>query len=316
MWTTLIGKEFASRLQGKLSYVILTLLVAVFTALALASFWMVVLSVPTIVPVIGSSVGSSPSVTIQSLVASNRGVFLFYSLAVCLLAAVFSVAPAVASSAISSERENDTFDLLLIGGLRARSIVIGKLIAAVLFVLLLASTALPGFAIAWMFGGVSARDVGLVLLMLLATLAFISAVGLLFSALARTSTLAALYTYAVVYLLALGSLLGYLLGASAQNESMVRPLLSLNPFVTLLTVPEGITSSLQQTLPFQYRASLDLASHDWLGLPLRYPRWLNTVGLYLLGTIVLALATGLAIDPCHRWRSRVADPASRPGADQ
>jgi ABC-type transport system involved in multi-copper enzyme maturation permease subunit len=316
MWTTLIGKEFVSRLQGKLSYVVLTLLVAVFTALALASFWMVVLSVPTIVPVIGSSVGSSPSVTIQSLVASNRGVFLFYSLAVCLLAAVFSVAPAVASSAISSERENDTFDLLLIGGLRARSIVIGKLIAAVLFVLLLASTALPGFAIAWMFGGVSARDVGLVLLMLVATLAFISAVGLLFSALARTSTLAALYTYAVVYLLALGSLLGYLLGASAQNESMVRPLLSLNPFVTLLTVPEGITSSLQQTLPFQYRASLDPASHEWLGLPLRYPRWLNTVGLYLLGTIVLALATGLAIDPCHRWRSRVGDSGTRPGTNQ
>jgi ABC-type transport system involved in multi-copper enzyme maturation permease subunit len=304
LWSTLIGKEFVSRLQGKLTYVILTFLVALFTALVLAAFWLVVVNVPTIVPVIGSSVGSSSNVTIQALVASNRGVFLFYALTICLLAAVFSVAPAVASSALSSERENETFDLLLIGGLQARSIVIGKLLAAILFVLLLAITVLPGFAIAWMFGGVSARDVALALAVLLATLTFICAVGLLFSALARTSTLAALYTYSTVYLLALGSLMVYLVGASTQNEVAVRPLLSLNPFVAMLTIPETLSSSLQQTLPFQYRPSLDPAVHEWLGLSMRYPRWMNTLAIYLVGTVVLALVTGLAIDPCHRWRMR------------
>ena len=98
MWTTIIGKEFTARLQGKLAYTVLTFLVALFTALTLASFWLIVVSVPTIVPVIGSSVGSGSNVTIQSVVASNRGAFLFYALTLCLLAAVFSVAPAVASS--------------------------------------------------------------------------------------------------------------------------------------------------------------------------------------------------------------------------
>jgi len=243
-------------------------------------------------------------VTVQSLVASNRGLFLFYALTICLLAAIFSVAPAVASSAISSERENDTFDLLLVGGLRARSIVVGKLIAAVLFVLLLAVTVVPGFAISLMFGGVSLRDVGLALTVLVATVLFISAVGLLFSALARSSTIAALYTYSVVYLLALGSLLAYIVGASIQNEGLVRPLLSFNPFVALVTIPEAITGSLQQTLPFQYRGSLDPVAQEWLGLSLRYPRWLNTLAVYFVGTILVALATGLAIDPCHSWRTR------------
>ena len=89
MWSTLIGKEFAARLQGKLAYAVLTVLIAVFTGLALAAFWLVVVSVPTIVPVIGSSVGSTSNLTIQSLVASNRGTFLFYTLAICLLAAIF-----------------------------------------------------------------------------------------------------------------------------------------------------------------------------------------------------------------------------------
>src|SRR5205085_10451119 len=119
--------------------------------------------------------------------------------------------------------------------------------------------ALPGFAIAGMFGGVSARDVGVVLAVLLATLTFISAVGLLFSALARTSILAALYTYSAVYALALGSLLAYLVGASIQSEAMFRPLLSINPFVALITIPEGLANNVQQTLPYQYRAALDPA---------------------------------------------------------
>jgi hypothetical protein len=302
--STLIGKEFVSRLQGKLTYVVLTFLVALFTGLILAAFWLLVVSVPTIVPVIGSSVGSGGSVTIQSLVASNRGLFLFYALSICLLAAVFSIAPAVAASALSSERENDTFDLLLLSGLRTGALVSGKLLAAVLFVLLLASTVLPGFAIAWMFGGVALRDVVIALALLLATVAFISAIGLLFSALARSSTLAALYAYSAVYLLALGSLMAYVVGASVQNEALVRPLLSLNPFVALLTVPEALSSGLQQTLPFQYRGALDQVSQEWLGLAIRYPRWLNTLLVYSLGTVLLLVLTGLAIDPCHPWRAR------------
>lgn len=304
MWPTLVGKEFASRLQGKLTYVLLTMMVATFTGLVLTAFWLLVVNVPTLIPVIGSSASGSSNLTVQVLVASNRGVFLFYALAICMLAAVFSITPAVAGSAISSERENDTLDLLLLAGMRARSVVVGKLVAAVLFVVLLASTAVPGFAIAWMFGGVSVRDVGLALAVLLATITFISAAGLFFSAVSRTSTVAALYTYGFVYLLAIGSLMVYLVGASLQNETIVRPLLSLNPFVALVTIPEALTSNIQLTLPYQYRSGLDPSQQGWLGASLRYPRWAPMLVAYGLGSIILALATGLAIDPCHRWRTR------------
>jgi hypothetical protein len=105
MWPTLVGKELVSRLQGRLAHVVLTLLVALFTGLVLAAFWVVVVNVPTLMPVIGSSVGSSPNVTIQSVVASNRGVFLFYALAICLLSAVFSIAlPLPALHSVASAR--------------------------------------------------------------------------------------------------------------------------------------------------------------------------------------------------------------------
>ena len=54
-------------------------------------------------------------------------------------------------------------------GWPSRSIVFGKLVASVAFVLLVALTALPGFAMAWMFGGVGVVDVVLTTVLLLAS---------------------------------------------------------------------------------------------------------------------------------------------------
>ena len=99
------GEGADSRLQGRLTYVILTLMVVAFTGLVLGSFWLVVASVPTLVPAIGSSVPPSTATSLPGLVSSYRGVFLFYAMAFCLMAALAVVAPAVASTAISGERE-------------------------------------------------------------------------------------------------------------------------------------------------------------------------------------------------------------------
>ena len=99
------GEELTSRLQGRLTYVILTLMVVAFTGLVLGSFWLVVASVPTLVLAIGSSVPPSTATSLPGLVSSYRGVFLFYAMAFCLMAALAVVAPAVASTAISGERE-------------------------------------------------------------------------------------------------------------------------------------------------------------------------------------------------------------------
>ena len=186
-WSAIVTKELQSRLQGRLTYVVLTLMVVTFTGLVLGSFWAVVLSVPTVVPVIGSSAPGTGSVSLSGLVGAYRGVFLFFAMAFCLMASVAVVAPAVAATSVSGEREEGTFDLLLSTGLASRSIVFGKLVASVAFVLLVALTALPGFAMAWMFGGVGLVDVVLTTLLLLASVCLFSAIGVFCSALGRTS---------------------------------------------------------------------------------------------------------------------------------
>ena len=304
MWGAIVGKEFASRLQGRLTYVILTLMVVAFTGLVLGSFWLVVTNVPTLVPVIGSSVASTTTVSLPGLASSYRGVFLFFAMAFCLMASLAIVAPAVASTAVSAEREEGTFDLLLSTGLRPQSIILGKLAATVGFVVLVALTAIPGFAMAWMFGGVAAVDVILTGLLLFAALWLFAAIGLFCSSLGRTSAVAALYAYGFIFLLGMGTLALYLIGASVQMEAAVRPILALNPFITLFSVPDQISNQVAQILPFQYRPLLDSgAQQDLFGLgTVRYPRWALTLVLYFLLTVLFIALSSVAIDPCHRLK--------------
>lgn len=305
MWTAMVAKEFASRLQGRLTYVILTLMVLLFTGLVVGSFWLIVAGVPTLVPVIGSSAAAASTPSLPGLVGSYRGVFLFFAMAFCLMMALAVVAPAVASTAVSGEREEATFDVLLASGLAPRAIAFGKLAASVGFVLLLALTAIPGFAVAWMFGGVPAVDVILTSLLLVAALGLFSAIGLFCSAVGRTSAVAALYAYGFIFLLGTGTLAVYLIGASLQAEAAVRPLLALNPFVVLFSVPDQISGQIAQLLPFTYRPLLDSgAQQDLFGLgAVRYPRWALTLILYTALTLLFVGLSSVAIDPCHRWKA-------------
>ncbi|MFN8524026.1 MAG: hypothetical protein U0821_13090 [Chloroflexota bacterium] len=303
-WAAVMSTELQSRLQGKLTYAVLTMAVVLFIGLVQASFWLLITSVPTIVPSIGQSVASGTTTTMSQLVTGYRGVFLFFAMATCLMSAIATVAPAVASSAVSGEREAGTFDLLLSSGLLPRSIVLGKLAAAVVFVGLVVCTALPGFAVSWMFGGTAAVDVLLTTLLLLASLLLFVSIGLFCSARAGSSAVAALYTYTVVTLLGWGTLAAYIVGASVSAESSVRPLLALNPWVALLSVPDQVAGQVAQVLPFQYRGLLESIQQDVIGLGLvRYPRWLLTMVLYVVMIATLLTLSGVAIDPCHRLRS-------------
>lgn len=305
MWTAVIIKEFVSRLQGRLSYALLTVMVASFTALTLGAFWLIVSTVPTIVPVIGSSVGSGATTTFPSLVVGYRGIFLFFAMGVSLLMALIVVAPAVAGSAISAEREEATFDLLITSGASARSIVLGKIVAAALFVSLLALTSIPGFTIAWYYGGVAWAEVLPTLVLVAATAWFFACLGVFSSSVSRSSVLAALYAYCGVFLVTLGSLALYLIGASLQIEPNVRPLLVFNPFASLLTVPDQIAAQVAQTLPFQYRALLDQPGFDLGTTGLRVPRWVFTAVVYVTAGLALAALSAMIIDPCDRLKARL-----------
>jgi hypothetical protein len=104
----------------------------------------------------------------------------------------------------------------------------------------------------------------------------------------------------------MGTFAVYLVGASNQMEGLFRPILALNPWLTLFAVPEQLSSQLAQVLPISYRPIIDgTAQQDLFGLRgLRYPRWALTLVLYIVLTLLFLGASSVAVDPCHRLREQ------------
>ncbi|MCA9248805.1 MAG: hypothetical protein KDA42_16880, partial [Planctomycetales bacterium] len=84
-----------------------------------------------------------------------------------VLAITFSAL--VAASAVAQEKDRRTLILLLLTNLTNAELVLGKLLASLLFVLVVLAAAVPVFLLATMLGGVSFAQVGRVFLVTLAT---------------------------------------------------------------------------------------------------------------------------------------------------
>ena len=114
------------------------------------------------------------------------------------------VAPALTAGAISSERERQTYDLLRTTLLSARSLVLGKLISALFFLLLLLVVAFPLQSLASLFGGVAVGEVLVAFLLLIVTALTFSTIGLLISSLLRSTLAATVISYVAAIILVFG----------------------------------------------------------------------------------------------------------------
>ena len=90
--------------------------------------------------------------------ASQIGKFLFSALVIFQVIMVSLLTPAFTAGSITSEKERKTYDVLMITLLRARSVVFGKLGAALAYVLLLILAVAPLESLSFMFGGVSPEE--------------------------------------------------------------------------------------------------------------------------------------------------------------
>jgi hypothetical protein len=146
------------------------------------------------------------------------------------------------AGAIAGERERQTLIPLQITLLSPRSIVFGKLLASLAFVVLLVVAALPFLSVSFLLGGVAASEVakgvGMVLVIALA----IAALSLASSSAARRTQTATVTAYALVGMLVIGTLVIYgaqrALDTSPTGSSRPTVLL-LNPFAATAEVVRG-----------------------------------------------------------------------------
>ncbi len=137
----------------------------------------------------------------QAMQEAGRG--FFTSLCIVQWFLVVFISPSLTSSAISSERENKTLEMLLVSLLAAPEIIIGKLAYAVSYIFLLLTTSLPLMALVFLLGGVSPGEILINYLALLLWGIMVSMMAMYFSSRESRSAVATNSVYGIVVIVGL-----------------------------------------------------------------------------------------------------------------
>jgi ABC-type transport system involved in multi-copper enzyme maturation permease subunit len=297
----LVVKEFQTWLRGRLTFAAFTLLVL------LVSLFVFLLGMLILAPDANAAPAlfSTTSTTSTNLLVANRAIFLFGAVGLCVILASAVVAPAVSASAFASERERGTLDLLLLQGPGPARIVLGKVLAALTFSLLLLAVGIPFFAPAWSFGGVQADQVIALITIVCTAKLFFCALGVFFGAILNGSLQASLFAQGVALFLVFGTLGLHLAFVLIGGNDMFRPLLWLNPFLALLSGGGSATDAFARGAPAAYRGVLSLPPQSWApGLLL--PAWVIGSLAWTTLAVLLVIGAAIAIEPTHPLKGRRA----------
>ncbi|MFY9558170.1 MAG: ABC transporter permease subunit [Blastocatellia bacterium] len=265
-------KEMRSRMRGTRAFMVLTGYVVTLSLIIGLIYIVLHKNAPTTV------VNQAGSVLTPVLIYVQMGL-------ICLIAPTFS------ASAISSEREQQTFDLLIASLARPSTILFGKVGAALSYLFLTLFGSLPLIALTYSLGGVALRDIAIAyLIMIVAGVTFCS-LSFLWSTLIRRGVLAQLTSVvSVIFLVAAMPALALFFSALAGNFTgrpsqaflnVVFLLLRTNPFAAIASQIPGIP----------------IPSNIWLR---DVPVWVTQVIFYL---VLTALSLFWSLRRLQRVRS-------------
>jgi ABC-type transport system involved in multi-copper enzyme maturation permease subunit len=222
---------------------------------------------------------------------NQAGAILTPALIYVQLGLICLTAPTFSASAISSEREQQTLDLLVISLARPSTILFGKVGAALSYLLLTLFGSLPLVSLTYALGGVSLRDIAIAyLVMLVAGMTFCS-VSFYWSTLIRRSVLAQLVSILTVIVLVVGipglaaffSALAFRISGTGQTYmNIIFLLLRTNPFAAVAGMIPGFK----------------IPSGVWMqGVPI----WVSQIAFYSVLTTVSLLLALRRLDRVRKW---------------
>ncbi len=205
------------------------------------------------------------------------------------------VSPGLTSNAITAERERRTLDLLKITLLTPRSIITGKLLPSVVYILLLVFTALPIQSAAFLLGGVGLAEFIISTLILIVTGVYLCSLGIFLSSGIKKSTVATVISYASIPLTILLAFAVYLFVQSSGppddiNEKIfvygLWVFVSINPFLAAI-ISELILVEADSLYLF---FAPPISSSSTTGYTLLSP-WIIYLILYVILSILLIMAS-------------------------
>ncbi|HLV43668.1 MAG TPA: ABC transporter permease subunit, partial [Aggregatilineales bacterium] len=266
-------KELRGRMRGSRAFVILSVYVALMSVFTVVLYLIYMASQATALSTSGGVVGK----------------LIFGGIVAIELFLVCFIAPAFTAGAISGERERGTFDLLRTTLLPARRVVMGKLISALAYIVLLLLVAVPLQSLAFLMGGISIAEVLLSVELLLVTAIGYGAMGLFLSAATKRTLTASIltYTFALVMTVAmpLASLMMSILTTSGAARGSVFVEGALHVISLLLSATNPIGAAIFTEVVLQQNATAFLYTEtlsNGANLPLLSP-WIVYTVLYLAG---------------------------------
>ena len=154
------------------------------------------------------------------------------------------IVPITTSTAISGERERQTFDLLIITKTSMYDIILGKMLCSLMIVCIMIALSMPVYAVVFYYGGVSVIQFILNQIYMLCYVSMIGSLGIVFSAIMKKSTAASVATIAFIFAVIIGAwmalgMLGLMFSAMFQSRDVFRvfgTFFIFNPIISFMSM--------------------------------------------------------------------------------
>ena len=231
----MIRKELRQRLRERRAWLLPTLYLLVLSGTVTFAYYF--------------SIQKNPA-NPQEIQGADIGLAVFLTVVYTQIGVLLLMAPVFSAGSLTIEKEQRTLAALLTSLLTAPQIWWGKFVAALLYLLLLLSSALPLLALSFAFGGVEPMDLVKSVGSTILVLASINAVGLWCSAIFRRSVHSTAAGYGIVLVLSIVTtvIFGILISrwesrhvvlAAEGPPAYVQAPLFLNPVYPLLASMPG-----------------------------------------------------------------------------
>lgn len=128
-------------------------------------------------------------------------VYLFPVLAVTQVCIVALIVPIITASSISGEKERQTFDIMLTTCMSPFSIVLGKMVSAMVRILFFVAASMPVMSLAFVVGGLSWSALFYFLLAIVLLSVFSGSVGIFCSAFCKRSITAVILSFVLYFVI-------------------------------------------------------------------------------------------------------------------
>lgn len=224
---------------------------------------------------------------------------LYVFIAIMEFIMLLLIMPAITAGSISGERERQTLEIMLATRMTPAQIVLGKLASAGGTMLMLIFSTFPILAMVFVYGGITGKDILMMLFCFITIAIFVGSIGIFCSAISKKTTTATVATYVIEALLIGGTYVinqvvvslsqievGNIAGTvnNSADPGAAIYLLLVNPSLTFINMLRGVAGAeqLAEVMAgwFNSRGG-NVITDNWMIVSL-IVQWLAAVFLVLL----------------------------------